>query len=42
MVRYLLVAGLLATHNENRDIIKLAKSVKRCAASVAIAKLFDK
>jgi hypothetical protein len=26
----------------NNDIIKLAKSAKRCAASVAIAKLFDK
>lgn len=25
----------------NREIIKLAKSVSKCAASVAMAKLFD-
>jgi len=36
-----LVAGLLATQMEKRDIIKDAKSVNKCAASVAIAKLFD-
>lgn len=36
-----LVAGLLATHIENKDIINEAKSVNKCAASVAIAKLFD-
>lgn len=35
------VAGLVAIHNANKDIIKLAKSVSRCAASVAIAKLLD-
>jgi len=35
------VAGLLATQMEKRDIIKDAKSVNKCAASVAIAKLFD-
>jgi len=35
------VAGLLATQREKRDIIKDAKSVNKCAASVAIAKLFD-
>ena len=31
--------GLEATYSENRDIIKEAKSVNKCAASVAIAKL---
>lgn len=36
-----LVAGLLATQMEKRDIINDAKSVNKCAASVAIAKLFD-
>lgn len=36
------VAGLMAIHNENKEIIKLAKSVNKCAASVAIAKLLDK
>lgn len=36
-----LVAGLLATQMEKRDIMKDAKSVSKCAASVAIAKLFD-
>lgn len=35
------VAGLEPTHNANNDIIKLPKSVNRCAASVAIAKLLD-
>lgn len=38
----LLVAGLEPTHIANTDIIKLAKSVSKCAASVAIAKLLDK
>lgn len=37
-----LVGGRDATHSEKRDIIKLAKSVKRWAASVAIARLPDK
>lgn len=41
-ISYFLVAGLLATQRENSDIIKLTKSVNRCAASVAIARLFDK
>lgn len=36
-----LVAGLLATQIEKRDIMNDAKSVNKCAASVAIAKLFD-
>lgn len=36
------VAGLEATHKAHRDIIKLAKSVSKCEASVAIAKLLDK
>lgn len=36
-----LVAGLPATQIEKRDIINDAKSVNKCAASVAIAKLFD-
>lgn len=36
------VAGLEATHNAHSDIMKLAKSVRRCDASVAIAKLLDK
>lgn len=36
------VAGLEATQMENNDIMKLAKSVRRCDASVAIAKLLDK
>jgi len=35
------VAGLEPTHKANNDIIKLPKSVNRCAASVAIAKLLD-
>lgn len=34
-------AGLEATHNANSDIMKLAKSVSRCEASVAMAKLLD-
>ena len=34
-----LVAGLVASHRLNNDIMKDAKSVKRWAASVAIAKL---
>lgn len=36
------VGGRLATHSEKREIIKLAKSVRRCAASVAIAKLDER
>jgi len=36
------VAGLEATHMAQSDIMKLAKSVRRCEASVAIAKLLDK
>lgn len=36
------VAGLVAIHREKRLIMKLAKSVSKWAASVAIAKLFDK
>lgn len=36
------VAGLEATHKENNDIIKLAKSVSKCAASVAMAKLLER
>lgn len=36
-----LVAGLPATQIENSEIMKDAKSVNKCAASVAIAKLFD-
>jgi hypothetical protein len=36
------VAGLEATHIAQSDIMKLAKSVRRCDASVAIAKLLDK
>lgn len=35
------VAGLEATHMAHSDIIKLAKSVSRCDASVAMAKLLD-
>lgn len=35
------VAGLEATHRAHSDIMKLAKSVSRCDASVAIAKLLD-
>lgn len=38
---YLLVDGLAATHIANNDIINAAKSANKCAASVAIAKLFD-
>jgi hypothetical protein len=34
-----LVAGLVASHRLNKEIMKDAKSVKRWAASVAIAKL---
>lgn len=37
-----LVAGLWASQSEKRLIMKLAKSVSRCAASVAIARLFAK
>ena len=40
-ITYFCVDGLPAIHMANNDIKKLAKSVKRCAASVAIAKLFD-
>jgi hypothetical protein len=36
------VAGLEATHIAHNDIMKLAKSVSKCEASVAIAKLLDK
>lgn len=36
------VAGLEPTHRANKDIIKLAKSVSRWAASVAMAKLLDR
>jgi len=36
------VAGRLAIHNENKLIMKLAKSVRRWAASVAMARLFDR
>ena len=36
-----LVAGLPDTHIENSDMRKEAKSVSKCAASVAIAKLLD-
>lgn len=36
------VEGRLAIHSENSDIIKLAKSVSKWAASEAIAKLFDR
>jgi hypothetical protein len=35
-----LVAGLEATQSEKSEIMKDAKSVSRCAASVAMAKLF--
>lgn len=38
---YLRVDGRPANHIANNDIMKLAKSVSKCAASVAIAKLFD-
>lgn len=34
--------GRAANHIAKSDIIKLAKSVNKCAASVAIARLFDK
>ena len=34
--------GLEATYSENRDIMKEAKSVNKCAASVAMAKLLAK
>lgn len=37
-----LVAGRHATQMENNDIKNDAKSVNKCAASVATAKLFDK
>lgn len=36
------VFGLLAIYRENSEIMKLAKSVSKWAASEAIAKLFDK
>lgn len=36
------VGGLVAIQRENNEIIKLAKSVNRCAASVAMARLLDK
>lgn len=36
-----LVAGLPATQMEKSEIMNDAKSVNKCAASVAIAKLFD-
>lgn len=39
---YRVVDGLPAIHIANNDIIKLAKSVNKCAASVAIARLLDK
>lgn len=35
------VFGLLTMYKENRETMKLAKSVRRWAASDAIAKLFD-
>jgi len=35
-------AGFEATHRAHSEIIKLAKSVRRCEASVAIAKLLEK
>jgi hypothetical protein len=35
-----LVAGLDATHSEKSEIMNEAKSVSKCAASVAIARLF--
>ena len=38
----LCVAGLLASHIANKEIMNDAKSVSRCAASVAIAKLLAK
>lgn len=38
---YFFVDGRPAIHIANSDIIKLAKSVSKCAASVAMAKLFD-
>lgn len=38
---YLRVDGRPANHIANKDIIKLAKSVSKWAASVAMAKLFD-
>lgn len=36
-----LVGGLDPTHSANNEIIKLPKSVSKCAASVAMAKLPD-
>jgi len=36
------VDGRPAIQMENREIIKLAKSVSKCAASVAMAKLIDR
>ena len=39
---YRFVDGLPANQMANSDIMKLAKSVNKWAASVAIAKLFDK
>jgi hypothetical protein len=36
------VAGRDPTHSANNEIIKLAKSVNKCAASVAIARLDDR
>lgn len=36
------VGGLVAIQSENSEIMKLAKSVSRCAASVAIARLLDR
>lgn len=38
---YLLVDGLAATQSANSDIIKLARSANRCAASVATARLLE-
>jgi hypothetical protein len=35
------VAGLADTYSEKSEIMKLAKSVSKCAASVAMAKLLD-
>ena len=37
-----LVEGRVAIHSEKSDIMKLAKSVRRWAASEVIARLFDK
>lgn len=39
---YFFVDGRLAIHRANSDIRKLVRSVSKWAASVAMAKLFDK